>query len=89
MLALTNGTAYIERVALSSPLNIRKAKKALKKAFQIQIEGKGFSLIEILSPCPTNWKMSSIDAFKWVDDVLSKEFPLGVIKDTTGKKDVD
>ena len=89
MLALTNGTAYIERVSLSSPLNIRKAKKALKKAFQIQIEGKGFSLIEILSPCPTNWKMSSIDAFKWVDDVLSKEFPLGVIKDTTGKKDVD
>jgi len=89
MLALTNGTAYIERVALSSPLTIRKAKKALKKAFQIQIEGKGFSLIEILSPCPTNWKMSSIDAFKWVDDVLSKEFPLGVIKDTTGKKDVD
>jgi 2-oxoglutarate/2-oxoacid ferredoxin oxidoreductase subunit beta len=89
MLALTNGTAYIERVSLSSPLNIRKAKKALKKAFQIQIEGKGFSLIEILSPCPTNWKMSSIDSFKWVDDVLSKEFPLGVIKDTTGKKDAD
>jgi 2-oxoglutarate ferredoxin oxidoreductase subunit beta len=89
MLALTNGAAYIERVAVNSPLNVRKSKKAIKKAFQNQIDGKGFSLIEVLSPCPTNWKMSSIESFKWVDTVLAKEFPLGVLKDTTGKSYVN
>jgi 2-oxoglutarate/2-oxoacid ferredoxin oxidoreductase subunit beta len=89
MLALTSGSAYIERVAVNSPLNIRKAKKAIKKGFQNQIDGKGFSLIEILSPCPTNWKMGPLESCQWIDKVLSKEFPLGVIKDTTGKKDAD
>jgi 2-oxoglutarate/2-oxoacid ferredoxin oxidoreductase subunit beta len=89
MMAMTSGAAYIERVAVNSPANIRKAKKAIKKAFQNQIDGKGFSLIEILSPCPTNWKMSPIESCKWIDNVLSKEFPIGVIKDNTGKENVD
>jgi 2-oxoglutarate/2-oxoacid ferredoxin oxidoreductase subunit beta len=89
ILALTNGAAYIERVAVNSPANIRKAKKAIMKGFQNQIEGKGFSLIEIVSPCPTNWKMSAIESCQWIDKVLTKEFPLGVIKDTTGKSNVD
>ncbi|HQO77955.1 MAG TPA: 2-oxoglutarate oxidoreductase, partial [Thermodesulfobacteriota bacterium] len=80
---------YIERVAVNSPANIRKAKKAIKKAFQCQIDGLGYSLVEILSPCPTNWKKSSIEAFTWIDDVMAKEFPLGIIKDTTGKRDAD
>jgi len=84
-----DGAAYVERVAVNSPANIRKAKKAIKKAFQNQIDGKGYSLVEILSPCPTNWKMGSIESWKWVDEVMSKKFPLGLIKDTTGKTHAD
>jgi 2-oxoglutarate ferredoxin oxidoreductase subunit beta len=89
ILGQVNGSCYVERVAVNSPSNIRKAKKAIKKAFQCQIDGLGYSLVEILSPCPTNWKKSSVDAWKWVDEVMAKEFPLGVIKDTTGKNDKD
>ncbi len=89
ILAQVKGTCYIERTAVNNPANIRKAKKAIKKAFQNQMNGLGYSLVEILSPCPTNWKMSSIDSWKWVDDVMAKEFPLGVIKDTTGKSHAD
>jgi 2-oxoglutarate ferredoxin oxidoreductase subunit beta len=66
---------------VNSPANILKAKRAVKKAFQYQLEGRGFSLIEILSPCPTNWKMSPIDACRWIDTVMSRQFPIGVIKD--------
>ena len=61
--------------------NIVKTKRAIKKAFQYQLDGRGFSLIEILSPCPTNWKMSPIDACRWIDNVMSKQYPIGVIKD--------
>jgi 2-oxoglutarate ferredoxin oxidoreductase subunit beta len=77
------GTTYVERVTVNSPAGVNKAKKAIKKAFQCQIDGLGFSLVEILSPCPTNWKMSPIDSCKWIDNVMSKEFPLGVFKDNT------
>jgi len=59
---------------VNSPLNINKTKKAIKKAFQCQIDGLGFSLIEILSPCPTNWKMTAFNSCKWIDDVMSKDF---------------
>jgi 2-oxoglutarate ferredoxin oxidoreductase subunit beta len=86
MLALTKGAVYIERVAVSSPANVRKTKKAIQKAFQTQIDGGGFSLVEVLSPCPTNWKMTPVEAWEWIDNVMAKEFPLGVIKDVTGKK---
>lgn len=86
MLALVKGSTYIERVAVNSPANIRKAKSAIRKAFQAQIDGLGFSLVEILSPCPTNWKMTPLESWEWVDDVMAKEFPLGVIKDLTVKK---
>ena len=89
MLAMLDGVAYIERVAVNSPVNIRKTKKAIAKAFQMQLEKKGFSMVEILSPCPTNWKMSSVQAWKWVDDEMTKVFPLGVFKDVTEKKDAD
>jgi len=87
ILALIKGSAYIERVAVNSPANIKKAKKAIRKAFQVQIDCLGFSLVEILSPCPTNWKMSPVESWKWIDDVMVREFPLGVIKDITGKED--
>ena len=86
MLALAKGSAYIERTALTSPANILKTKKAIAKAFRVQLEGLGFSLVEVLSPCPTNWKMSPVEAWKWIDEVMVKSFPVGVIKDSTGEK---
>ncbi|MFO8009896.1 MAG: thiamine pyrophosphate-dependent enzyme [Dehalococcoidia bacterium] len=89
MLALVKGAVYIERVAVNSPGNIRKTKKAIKKAFQVQMDSHGYSLVEILSPCPTNWKMSPIESWNWVDEVMTKEYPLGIIKDTTGEKNAD
>lgn len=89
MVALAEGAVYIERVAVNSPAHIKKTKKALRKAFQIQIDDLGFSLVEILSPCPTNWKMSPLEAWQWIDEEMTKEYPLGVIKDVTGDKDVD
>jgi 2-oxoglutarate ferredoxin oxidoreductase subunit beta len=89
MLALTRGAVYIERVAVNSPANIRKAKKAIRKAFQTQIDDLGFSLVEILSPCPTNWKMTPLEAWQWVEQEMTKEFPLGVIKDITGGENAD
>lgn len=83
------GACYVERVAVNSPANIRKAKRAIKKAFRNQLEGRGYSLVEILSPCPTNWKMTPVASWNWIDEVMSKQFPLGVIKDTTGKTHAD
>jgi len=83
IVAMVNGTVYVERVAVNSPANIRKAKKAIRRAFQVQIDNLGFSLVEILSPCPTNWKMSSLESWQWVDKEMTKGFPLGVIKDIT------
>ena len=89
MLALTRGAVYIERTAVNSPAHIQRTKRAIRKAFQTQIDDLGFALVEVLSPCPTNWKMTPVESWKWVDEVMSKEFPLGVIKDTTGEKRAD
>jgi 2-oxoglutarate ferredoxin oxidoreductase subunit beta len=77
MLALAQGSAYIERTALSSPSNVLKTKKAIAKAFRIQLDGVGFSLVEVLSPCPTNWRMSPVESWKWIDEVLTTSFPSG------------
>jgi 2-oxoglutarate ferredoxin oxidoreductase subunit beta len=87
MLAIARGSVYIERTAINSPKNIRRTKRALTKAFKIQMAGLGFSLIEVLSPCPVNWKMSPVDATKWIDDTMTQTFPLKVIKDEVGKLD--
>ena len=89
MLALLDGAVYLERTAVNTPSNIRKTKKALRKTFQVQLDGLGFSLVEILSPCPVNWKMSPLEAWHWIDKEMTKVFPLGVIKDTTGGKDAN
>ena len=83
MLALLPGVAYIERTTVNSVSAVRRTKKAITKAFQVQMDDIGYSLIEILSPCATNWKMSTMAACKWIDEVMSEEFPLGVIKDET------
>lgn len=81
MLSTLDGPYYIERAALNSVKNIKNAKKAIKKAFQNQVENKGFSLIELLSTCPTNWGMTPVEALKWVDDKMIPYYPLGVFKD--------
>lgn len=81
ILANLDGTTYIERCAVCSPVRIVQAKKAIKKAFQYQMGKHGFSMIEVLSNCPTNWKMTAPESCKYVEEVMSKQFPIGVIKD--------
>ena len=81
MLSTLDGVAYAERVAVNKIPNIRKAKAAIKKAFQYQKEGKGFSIVEILSTCPTNWGLSPVDALSWLDENMVPYYPLGVHKD--------
>ncbi len=66
LLQNVDGAAYLERVAVNSPANIKKAKAAIKKAFQNQLEGKGFSLVEVVSTCPTNWGMTPEKALRWL-----------------------
>jgi 2-oxoglutarate ferredoxin oxidoreductase subunit beta len=80
------GAAYVVRTSLATPAKIRQTKKAIKKAFEVQIEGLGYSLVEVLSPCPTNWKVSPKDSFKYLEDKMEKEYPIGVMKDVTAKK---
>jgi len=84
MLAVCDGAVYIERCALTTIKQIRQAKKAIRKSFQCQLDRLGFSLVELLSPCPTNWKLSPKEAWAWVNEVMTKTYPIGVIKDTTG-----
>ena len=83
MLATLDGPAYIERVAVNSVPNVKRAGKAILKAFQNQVEGKGFSLIEVISSCPTNWGMTPEKALQWVDEKMIPYYPLGVYKDST------
>ncbi len=87
MLSQVDGASYLERVAVNNVANIRKAKKAIMKAFKNQIEGKGFSLVEVLSTCPTNWGLKPKDAIKWLDDNMQKYYPLGVYKDKYKEND--
>ena len=81
MLSQVDGATYLERVAVNNVKNIKKAKQAIKKAFQNQIEGKGFSLVEVLSTCPTNWGLTPKAALKWLDENMETYYPLGVYKD--------
>jgi len=80
MLALLPAVKYIERVSMHSPQEIIKAKKAIRQAFVNQMESVGFSLVEVLSACPTYWGLSAPEALDWIKDVMAKEFPLGRIK---------
>lgn len=81
LLSNVDGAAYLERVAVNNPSNVRKAKAAIKKAFQNQIDGKGFSLIEVVSTCPTNWGMTPVKALQWLEENMLPYYPLGVYKD--------
>ena len=80
MLALLSGVKYVERVAMYSPQSVLQTKKAIKQAFENQINNVGFSLVEILSSCPTYWQKPPADAMAWIKDVMMKEFPLGRLK---------
>ena len=89
MLSQLEGPEYIERVAVNNVKNVRAAKKAIKKAFQNQIDGKGFSLIEVISSCPTNWGMSPEKALQWLEENMIPYYPLGVYKDRTAQKEAE
>jgi len=86
MLATLDGVAYAERVAADSVKNIRAAKKALKKAFEYQTEKKGFTIVEVLSNCPTNWGKSPADSLEWIRTEMIPYYPLGVYKDVNNKE---
>ena len=89
MIATLTAPVYVERVSLASPAKIVKARRAVKKALTCQLERRGFSFVEILSPCPINWKMTPVEARQWMVDVLEPIFPLGVYVDSTGEKQHD
>ncbi len=80
LLSSLPGVAYLERVAVNNPSNIRKAKKAIKKSFSLQLERDSFSLVEFLCPCPTCWRLSPLDSLKWLEENMISYFPLGVVK---------
>ena len=80
MLSTLEGTAYVERVSVDSVPNIKKAKQAIKKSFQVQMAGLGFSIVEVLSTCPTNWGLSPDKALTWLRENMMEHYPLGVYK---------
>ncbi len=86
ILSQLDGPTYLERVAVNNVKHVRNAKKAIRKAFQNQIEGKGFSLIEVISTCPTNWGMTPEKALAWVDEKMIPYYPLGVYTDRSAER---
>ena len=87
MLSELDGPEYLERVTVNNVKNIMKAKKAIKKAFQNQLDGKGFSLVEVVSTCPTNWGMTPQNALKWLEENMLPYYPLGCYKDRSAKEE--
>ncbi len=81
MLATLDGPALIERVSTHDVKHVMAAGKAIKKAFQYQMEGRGFTMIEVLSTCPTNWGLTPVEALKWLEDKMIPQYPLGVFKE--------
>lgn len=80
MLATIDGAKFVERVAVNTPANIRKAKKAILECFKVQIEGKGFGIVEVLSTCPTNWGYTPVEALRWLENNMIPYYPLGNLK---------
>lgn len=81
MLAQVPGATFVERVSVHNPVYVRKAKAAIKRAMQCQIEGKGFAIVEVLSTCPTNWGLDPVDALKWLEENMIPYYPLGRLRD--------
>lgn len=75
---------FLARVSCNTPANVRQAKAAIKKAFQYQLEGRGFSLVEFITSCPTNWNMTPLKSLKYMEETTLKEFPLGIYRDSIG-----
>lgn len=80
MLSTLDGAVYITRVAVNNPANINKAKAAIKKAFELQLQGKGFTMVEVLSTCPTNWGMTPVESSQWLEQNMIPYYPLGTFK---------
>jgi len=80
MLATLKGAVYVERVSLHDIKNIKNAKKAILKAFKVQQAGLGFSIVEVLSSCPTNWGLEPVQSLKWIEDKMIPQYPLGNFK---------
>ncbi|NLB85396.1 MAG: hypothetical protein GX794_04705 [Acholeplasmataceae bacterium] len=87
MFATIPAVAYVERVSLTSPAKVKKAKQSIKKAFEYQIAKKGFTIIEFLSTCPVNWGMTPIESLKFIDNVTTKYYKLGIFKDVGEKNE--
>jgi 2-oxoglutarate ferredoxin oxidoreductase subunit beta len=85
LLSNLDGVTYLERVAVSTAKDTIKAKKAIKRAFLNQIEGRGFSLVEVLSMCPTDWKLTPVQALDFVNTDMKSVFPLGIFKEKDGR----
>lgn len=85
MLATLDRAVYVERVAVNNPANVRKAKAAIKKAFQAQINKEGFTIVEVLSTCPTNWGMHPVDSLKWLEENMMPYYPLGNYRKIEGE----
>jgi len=79
-LATLDGPRYIERVAVDTPANVRKAKKAIHQAFELQVAGEGFTMVEVLSPCPEGWGMTPVKSLDWLRENMMKQYPLGRVK---------
>ena len=80
-LSALDGVKFLERVAVDSPGHVRKAKAAIRRAFQCQLEGKGFSMVEIVTSCPTNWGLDPMKSLEYIEEKMLPEFPLGVVRD--------
>ncbi len=80
MMATIDGAVFVERVSVHNPAAVRNAKKAIKNAFQCQLDGKGFALVEVLSTCPTNWGMTPANSLTWLEDNMIPYYPLGNLK---------
>ncbi|HVN70816.1 MAG TPA: thiamine pyrophosphate-dependent enzyme, partial [Desulfomonilia bacterium] len=87
LIAQLPGAAYVVRTSVATPAKVLATKKAIKKALEVQMQGLGYALVEVLSPCPTNWKVSPKEAFKYLEEVMEKQYPLGVLKDITQAKE--
>jgi 2-oxoglutarate ferredoxin oxidoreductase subunit beta len=87
-IALLDGAAYVSRRSLHSPAEIRKAQKAIRRAFEVQLNGQGFAMVELLASCPTNWDMKPVEALRWIETRMVPYYPLGDFKNVATKNSV-
>jgi 2-oxoglutarate ferredoxin oxidoreductase subunit beta len=84
MLATLDGAKFVERTSVHNPAGVRKTRTAIKKAFEMQMRGEGFGIVEVLSTCPTNWGMTPVDSLKWLEENMIPYYPLGNIRTPEG-----